>query len=459
MKTARRLSALLFNPLGRLDRSIFLLTAAILVAVKVSADYCLARFVFHQPWSPAEYIWSKSLFLRLNEQRSLDFYFSRLCLAAPFAWVGASLCAKRLRSAGAPVWLVLFFFVPLAKWFLFAVLAALPRGTAKQALSEAPSRTGFSWLPRTAAGSAFAAVAVTTAVNTVIVLITAKLFASYGSTLFLATPFFTGFLATILHGARTDRTLRQSLLPGLLSLIFMGAILLAVAAEGIVCLVMAAPLAVCEAVIGSVIAYGLLTGLHRPPRQTLSCILVLPLFFAAENLVPPVPFVRAVTTEITVSAPPAQVWKQVVSFTDIPPPEEWIFRAGIAYPERARIDGAGVGAVRHCVFSTGEFVEPITTWNPPLLLAFEVSAQPDALKELSPYGPLRTPHLHGYFESKHGEFRLWPTGDGETRLQGTTWYTLKFSPETYWRLWSDYLIHRIHLRVLQHIKTQAENAG
>jgi hypothetical protein len=30
-------------------------------------------------------------------------------------------------------------------------------------------------------------------------------------------------------------------------------------------------------------------------------------------------------------------------------------------------------------------------------------------------------------------------------------------PAAYWRLWSDYLIHKIHLRVLTHIKTLAES--
>lgn len=29
-------------------------------------------------------------------------------------------------------------------------------------------------------------------------------------------------------------------------------------------------------------------------------------------------------------------------------------------------------------------------------------------------------------------------------------------PATYWRLWSDAIVHRIHLRVLRHIKQLAE---
>jgi hypothetical protein len=37
-------------------------------------------------------------------------------------------------------------------------------------------------------------------------------------------------------------------------------------------------------------------------------------------------------------------------------------------------------------------------------------------------------------------------------LEGTTWYTNKMRPAAYWQLWSDMAIHRIHLRVLDHIK-------
>jgi hypothetical protein len=30
-------------------------------------------------------------------------------------------------------------------------------------------------------------------------------------------------------------------------------------------------------------------------------------------------------------------------------------------------------------------------------------------------------------------------------------------PAVYWHIWSDYIIHRIHLRVLNHIKQAAEH--
>ena len=45
---------------------------------------------------------------------------------------------------------------------------------------------------------------------------------------------------------------------------------------------------------------------------------------------------------------------------------------------------------------------------------------------------------------------------GRWQLEGTTWYRHNLWPATYWQVWSDYIIHRIHLRVLEHIKERAE---
>ena len=76
------------------------------------------------------------------------------------------------------------------------------------------------------------------------------------------------------------------------------------------------------------------------------------------------------------------------------------------------------------------------------------------MKELSPYD-IHPPHLD-YLVSKSGQFFLTKLPDGKIRLEGTSWYSNKMWPESYWRLWSDYIVHEIHLRVLKHIKNVSE---
>jgi hypothetical protein len=131
-------------------------------------------------------------------------------------------------------------------------------------------------------------------------------------------------------------------------------------------------------------------------------LLFLPAAFGAERLVQPEPAQFVVRTAIEVNAAPQEVWRQVVAFAEIPPPTEWLFRSGIAYPIRAQISGRGPGALRQCMFSTGPFVEPIEVWDEPRLLSFGVTSNPPPLHELTPYGHIVPRHLHGYFQSDTG---------------------------------------------------------
>ena len=197
-------------------------------------------------------------------------------------------------------------------------------------------------------------------------------------------------------------------------------------------------------------------GRRQTPAMLSVVVLLTPSLFSVEHFLKPPAGVFEVKSSIEVNAPPERVWQKVVSFAEIPPPREAIFRAGIAYPIRAEISGHGTGAIRHCVFSTGPFVEPITIWDEPRLLRFSVTANPAPMNELTPYGHIEPAHLHGYFESHQGQFLLTGLPSGHTRLEGTTWYSHTMWPEQYWHLWSDYIIHNIHLRVLRHIKARVE---
>ena len=80
------------------------------------------------------------------------------------------------------------------------------------------------------------------------------------------------------------------------------------------------------------------------------------------------------------------------------------------------------------------------------------------LLEWSPYADLHPPHLDGYFASKRGEFRLIALPNGRTRLEGSTWYELRMAPAAYWSIFATAIVERIHMRVLRHIKSVAEQS-
>jgi hypothetical protein len=166
---------------------------------------------------------------------------------------------------------------------------------------------------------------------------------------------------------------------------------------------------------------------------------------------------REVETKIIIDASPEKVWENVIGFSELPEPAKWFFELGIAYPKRAILEGSGVGAIRYCEFSTGPFVEPITVWDPPKRLGFSVQSQPPTMEEWSPYQLVHAPHITEGLESKRGEFRIIPLENGQTLLEGSTWYILDMHPQLYWGLWGDQLIHAIHKRVLNHIKDSSES--
>jgi len=231
--------------------------------------------------------------------------------------------------------------------------------------------------------------------------------------------------------------------------------LLMFALEGAVCLIMAAPLILPLGLLGGLIGKAIAHASRRPSAELLAAILALPLLAGAEALL-----VRAservVASAVEIDAPPEVVWDNVVDFPELTEPPAWYFSWGIACPQRARIVGRGVGATRYCEFTTGTFVEPITHWEQPRRLAFDVAEQPDPLFELTPYRYVHPPHLEHSLRSTHGEFLLIELPDGRTRLEGRTWYRLEMLPQWYWTIWSDALIHRIHERVLTHIKRLSE---
>ncbi len=284
-----------------------------------------------------------------------------------------------------------------------------------------------------------------------------KVFDSYGWALFLGLPVLVSFLASLTYRSTGPSTWVASYGVALLSILLLGSLILVFAIDGFICLLMALPLAVILAFPGALIGHLLGGRLSQGTSKSVPLILIVlfPFLVAFEGKRPITPPLHKVTTRIEVNAPIQVVWDQVIAFDRIEAPPRGIFRFGIAYPIEAKIEGTGIGAIRHCIFSTGPFIEPITRWDEPHALEFDVTSNPPPMEEFSPLGPIDTPHLHDTFTSERGRFHLYED-DGKTILVGTTWYRQSISPDFYWHRLSDHLIHLIHLRVLEHIKHKSE---
>lgn len=441
---------------GRVTRLEYFLAGTSLSLIKFAIDHAVAAR-FGESWQIWNYvIASEHVSLFGLGARKPELYAILWAIAIPFFWVGIALTLRRLRDAGhSTVWVFLFF-VPVGNLLLFLFLILAPG--AQKTIAETVADDELQKSEKQNAVYLGVAAAVTLGFG--LVVFGSQVLLMYGWGMFLGIPFLTGFVASWFLNLKSIHSRLETVAVSVLTPCLIGTALLISAREGLGCLVMAIPLALPFSIAGGLVAQSILRRrrMMTTPPSFSACVAILPLLMVIEHAVTVAPPVYAVTTGVTIDAPAAVVWKNVVGFTPLAPPEEWLFRAGIAYPTSAQLVGSGPGAVRYCRFSTGDFVEPITVWDEDRLLAFDVASQPPAMQELSPW-KINPPHVErNYMRSLRGQFRLVALSDNRTLLEGTTWYQNYLWPQGYRRQWSDTILHRIHELVLQHVKDEAEGS-
>jgi uncharacterized membrane protein YhaH (DUF805 family) len=466
-------ASLLFGLRARVSRRQYLIWGFALAALKFAVDTGIVYAFTKKTWSPLGYV-LPSMILRDESVGSVPGAMHVLLVVAamPFLWIGVTMSVRRAADAGVSPWLGVGFLVPVLNYLTIAVLAAMP--TKREATWAPAPLTAYRGPPPAGGGEAAgppSSVELPSGVRAALLGLAACIglglamlglsvygLGAYGTALFFATPFTMGAVSALIYNATYQRTLGLTLGLAVLGTMLTGSVVLLFALEGVICLAMAFPIAAVLSMVGALLAW-VISSSQRPDgvRRPVAMLLLLPAFAVGEAKVAE-PTLRHVTTTIEIDAPPERVWPNVIGFSDLPAPPRWMYRLGVAYPLRARIQGSGVGAVRHCEFSTGPFVEPITVWDEPRRLAFDVTSQPPSMTEWSPYQSVKAPHLEGYMVSKGGEFRLVPLAGGRTRLEGTTHYTLAIYPEVYWVVYGEALLHGIHTRVLDHIKDLSEHA-
>jgi hypothetical protein len=444
----RKILSLLFQSEGFVSGRTYLSAGVVLFLLKYGIDAVLVWTWFGQVWRPWDYLNIRWRDVDFRDLAVVRFATIMLALALPFIWCGVTMTVKRLRSIGWNPALVLLFFIPYLNIPFLFLISFLPDGHA-----PAPER------PEREVNGAVLMVVLVTILAVGCVVLATVLLEHYGWGLFVGIPFLIGFVPGLLHKTSTTHPVVECMMVGVALELFVGVALILFALEGLICLIMAAPIAAALNALGALIGYNIRKAANwRRGQRELFCggtFLFLAMLLFAEKSMNAKPPLLEVKTTVDITAPSSNVWKHVVTFSELAAPTEWIFHAGVAHPLKAEIEGRGVGAVRHCIFSTGTFVEPIEVWDEPRLLRFTVTSNPPPMRELS-FRPVKPAHLEGFLLSERGQFELTAVSANTTRLEGTTWYRHGLWPARYWQLWSDYIIHTIHLRVLRHIKAEAE---
>ena len=429
---------------NEVDRPTYLVHGLGLMAVKYAVDASLIGLTTDVVWAPWDYLNPVPLLSAgLTEAGPTWLAPTLLAWTLPFLWIGVTLTMRRLLHAGWSPWYSLLFFIPFVGYALMALLVLLPEARESRALVAVP-RPSAEKKP-----AAAKAIMAGVAVGLGMIFLGILWLERYGLAIFMGTPFAIGVVAGYTYcrayPGTWGETVGVTLLAGLLTTLAS----FAVGLEGAICIIMMAPLGLPLVLMGGAVG----RAIARNGGRSLEGVLVLAMLPTSAVLEEPAETypLRAVVSTIEIEASAEAVWEAVVAFPELPPPDEILFRLGVAYPVSAHIEDG----VRYCVFSTGAFVEPITHSEPGRRLAFDVVDSPRPLDELSPY-PIKPPHLDGYLVPRRGEFLIVPLPEGGVRLEGTTWYEQRLQPAGYWGAFSDAIIAAIHHRVLDHIRVVAE---
>ena len=369
-----------------------------------------------------------------------------------FLWIGVSMTSRRALDANLSPWWVILFFVPALNIFLMLYLSFKP-----SANNLIEHKSDFTHKATGPLRFLFLYMIVTAILGALVTGILVFVNKSYGNILFIALPFAIGLCFGYFINRKGFLGFKKTLLLALGTMLLSNGFILLFAIEGLMCVLMALPLALLGGTAGALFG-AKLSCMNTNQMSGLRAISILPILavsgYVEKELTPT--YHDAIRSEIIINAPIEKVWENVVVFPKLDEPKEWIFRAGISYPISAEIEGSGVGAIRYCKFNAGDFVEPITVWNEPTQLSFDVKFQPKPMQEMTFWDEIEAPHLDGFFASEKGQFKLEKLDDGRTKLIGTTWYKMKIFPSKYWKVYSDWIVHKIHVRVLEHIKKHSE---
>jgi uncharacterized membrane protein YhaH (DUF805 family) len=367
-------------------------------------------------------------------------------------WALIALAFRRAADANAPEWVAAMVIAPIVQIPFVLLLCFVPT----LAPGTRPGDDGLAATSEIDWRTAAFGVGVGGGLTLATVAMGALVFGSYGYGMFVVSPIVIGAATGYLANRAGDIGRVETSLLVACATSLGGVALVGAALEGIVCVLLAAPIGIAAAVVGGMLGRAVALASRRPPHQMILGLAVLPLAFGAESAIPSTASFDTTET-IAIHAPPEQVWRRIVQMDPIEEPPAFPFRLGIAYPLRAEIIGSGVGAARYGVFSTGTAVERVTEWVPERKLSFVVEKDVPGLRELSPYAHVHAPHVVGYFVTTRTSFELGLLPDGGTEIVEHTSHILKLDPIFYWLPLARWVVHLNNQRVLVHIKHRAED--
>lgn len=230
--------------------------------------------------------------------------------------------------------------------------------------------------------------------------------------------------------------------------------------EGVICILLLAPLWLVSGLVGAELTYRLRRRNHDG-RSYCVALIALPLVAmqVEPHVVIPVD-TATVTREIVIDAPAGAIWPLLRGIPDVRPDEGlWTLAhslVGLPRPLGAQLPADGVGADRFAAWEHGiRFRERITDWEAGRRIGWtfifdDIAGWAYTDRHLMPDS--------AYFRVTDGGYRVEPLPGGRHRVVLHTSYRIQTPVNGYSRLWGELFLGDVENNILAIIKQRAERA-
>lgn len=271
----------------------------------------------------------------------------------------------------------------------------------------------------------------------------------FGATLFILSPFVAGICMAMYMPDSTGRLQGGGLASLIITILVALTFLVAVGAEGFLCVAMAAPLLFASLLLGFWIGR-LLRKRYLRSRVNSTLFKGILLFVGALTVMGSDRAERTYhssveyetfVSRVTVPVSPDTAWRLVERMERLDGPLPFLLKHGLPVPRTCVLEGSGVGARRTCYFDQGYIAQQVTGWNFPTAMDLKITgAELPGITWLS------------YVDAS---YRFVPTAEG-TEIVRRTKIATRLYPRWYWRFFEERGVTAEHDFVLSNIARRAE---
>ncbi len=240
-------------------------------------------------------------------------------------------------------------------------------------------------------------------------------YAELGGAMFCALPLAIGLSSGMLPD------LKESLYGMFLSLVIFSVILVFTKIEGIICLLMAAPILIFCSWLGWLIGQAFRKNKEKSLKLSFAplTIFVLVNLFEVFN---GVTFDhKAVSTTFEINGTPEQVYNSIIAVDTVNVETSLLQKVGLPIPRKCELSAPEVGGTRYCEFEEGYIIERITALEPNRYLRMDVE-ECHLSKE------------RHWLKFEEDIYQIQKINEDKTQITRTTTYKSNLKPRFYWDL-------------------------